>query len=258
MLPAVKPLSPKQREIREREQRILDVAQAHLLERGYVGLSMERVADEIGVSKGTVYQHFDNKEDLVAAVALRTAEIRASLFERAAAFRGRSSDRMAAIGIAAELFFGLYPHHEQAERAIKASSIAQKIGRKRAQGLSSASFRCFGAATGVTRDAVAAGDLVLGEGRTVEQLCVGLWNLYTGAFLMRDLETFLDEPLVQDPMPTLHANAQVLLDGFGWRPHSRDQNTDDVRRRVLNEVFPGEARALGLLDRAAPLADETR
>lgn len=247
----MKPLSPKQREIREREQRILDVAQAHLLDGESGGLSMERIADEIGVSKGTVYQHFDNKEDLVAAVALRTAEIRASLFERAAAFRGCPRDRMAAIGIAAELFFGLYPSHEQAERAIKAFSIAQKIGAKRAQGLSSASFRCFGAATGVTRDAVAQGDLVLSDGRTVEQLCVGLWNLYTGAFLMRDLETFLDEPLVRDPMPTLHANAQVLLDGFGWRPHSHEQDTEAVRGRVLAEVFPAEARALGLTDGAA-------
>lgn len=212
---------------------------------------MERMAAAVGVSKGTVYQHFSSKEDLLAAVLLRSADTRARLFERAASFRGTSRERMGAVGTAAELFFSLYPQHEQAERAIKASSISEKIDSKRASGLESCTFRCFGVATGIVRDAIASGDLELGPDQTVEQVCVGLWNLYTGAFLMRDLENFIDEPIVADPMPILMANAQVFLDGFGWGPLSHEHDYGAAQRRVLTEIFPEEARLAGLLDHHA-------
>lgn len=238
-------MTPKQLEIRAREERLLDVAQDMLLERGYLGITMDRIAEAVGVSKGTVYLHFSNKEDLLAAVLLRCADMRARLFERAAAFRGTSRERMGAVGAAAELFFTLYPHHEQAERAIKGSSLAAKISPKRASGIESCTFRCFGVATGIARDAVAAGDLVLREGQSIEQVCVGLWNLYTGAFLMRDLENFMDEPFVKEPMPMLLANAQVFLDGFDWQPLSSAHDYARARERALAEVFPEESRAAG-------------
>ncbi|MEM6672009.1 MAG: helix-turn-helix domain-containing protein [Planctomycetota bacterium] len=244
----MKPLSAKQLEIRERERTILDVGQEMLLDRGYAGLTMDRVAEAIGVSKGTIYQHFANKEDLLAAVAVRSADTRASLFERAGTFRGTSRERMTAVGTAAELFFALYPHHEQAERAIRASSLSDKISAKRTVGLESCTFRCFGVATGIARDGIASGDLVLREGQTVEQVCVGLWNLYIGAFLMSDLENFIDEPVVKDPMPTLHANAQVYLDGYGWTAHSTEHDYPATRQRILGEIFPAEARTAGLLE----------
>ena len=244
----MKQLSPKQQEIRDRQETLLDVAQEMLLTRGSIGLTMDRVADAIGVSKGTVYQHFANKEDLMAAVAVRSSEIRASLFERASAFRGNSRERMGAVGAAAELFFALFPHHEQAERTIRASSLMERISAKHTQGLEACTFRCFGVATGIARDAIASGHLTLREDQSVEQLCVGLWHLYTGAFLMRDLEHFMAEPIVEDPMPTLMANAQVFLDGFGWAPLSTEHDATAARLRVLTEVFPDEARSAGLLD----------
>lgn len=246
----MKQLSPKQQEIRDREETLLDVGQDMLLQRGYAGLTMDRIADAVGVSKGTVYQHFSNKEDLLAAVAVRSAEIRASLFERAGAFRGTSRERMGAVGAAAELFFALYPHQEQAERAIRATSLTDKITPKRAMSMESSTFRCFSVATGIARDAVASGDLELREGQTVEQVCVGLWNLYIGAFLMNDLEHCIDEPLVVDPLPTLFANAQVFLDGFGWKALSTEHDYAASRLRVLSEVFPDEARKAGLLEPA--------
>ncbi len=242
----MRPVSAKQQEIRDREQTILDLAQEMLLKRGYLGLTMDRIADQVGVSKGTVYLHFANKEDLLAALAARSSTMRAELFERAATFRGTSRERMGAIGLAAELFFTLYPHHEQAERADKASAFSDKITPERTATLESSLFRCFGAATGIVRDAVAAGDLSLRQDQSVEQVCVGLWNLYMGAFLMKDLETFIDVPAVTNPMPLLFANAQALLDGFGWGPLSTEHDYHSARARALAEVFPVEAKAAGL------------
>ena len=62
-------LSRKQREIQEREALILEVAREMLLERGYLGVTMDRIAQAIEYSKGTVYQHFSSKEDVLVALA---------------------------------------------------------------------------------------------------------------------------------------------------------------------------------------------
>ena len=58
----------KQREIAQREDLILETARKMLLERGYLGLTMDRIAEEIEYSKGTVYQHFSSKEDLISTL----------------------------------------------------------------------------------------------------------------------------------------------------------------------------------------------
>ncbi|HPV38223.1 MAG TPA: helix-turn-helix domain-containing protein, partial [Candidatus Hydrogenedentes bacterium] len=65
-------LTPKQREIREREERLLDVARELILAQGYHGLTMARIGNRLGVAKATVYQHFSCKEEVIIALAGRS------------------------------------------------------------------------------------------------------------------------------------------------------------------------------------------
>ena len=60
-------LSFKQRERQRREEEILRVAAQLMRERGYANLNMDDIAEEVGVSKPTLYQHFKSKDDMVAA-----------------------------------------------------------------------------------------------------------------------------------------------------------------------------------------------
>jgi AcrR family transcriptional regulator len=66
-----KPHSLRDRQRAERELLILAEAERLLSAEGYDGLVMERLAELVGVSKGTLYQHFAKKEDLVGAIVLR-------------------------------------------------------------------------------------------------------------------------------------------------------------------------------------------
>ena len=91
-------LTPKQLEIKEREDRILEISRRLILAEGYHGLNMDRIADEIGASKGTVYNHFGCKEEIIISLAVQTMEKRVALFQRAAQFKGPSRHRMFAIG----------------------------------------------------------------------------------------------------------------------------------------------------------------
>jgi AcrR family transcriptional regulator len=61
-----RPVKEQLRDVRARY--ILDVAQELLVEQGYRGTSMDEIAARVGVAKGTLYQHFPHKEDLVLAL----------------------------------------------------------------------------------------------------------------------------------------------------------------------------------------------
>ena len=52
-----------------REQNILDAAEALVRERGYNGFSFREVAKEVGIKSSSVHYHFPSKEDLGAAIA---------------------------------------------------------------------------------------------------------------------------------------------------------------------------------------------
>ena len=65
------PAPAENRRARSREihpERVTAAALALFLERGFARTRMEDVARRAGVSKGAIYLHFDNKEDLFRAV----------------------------------------------------------------------------------------------------------------------------------------------------------------------------------------------
>jgi AcrR family transcriptional regulator len=52
-------------------QRILDVAEQLLLQRGYAGFSYQDIAEAVGIRKASIHHHFPAKEDLGAAIVER-------------------------------------------------------------------------------------------------------------------------------------------------------------------------------------------
>ncbi len=78
--------------------RIMDVAEAHLGEGGYLGISLEEVAREVGVSKPALYYHFpEGKEELFVAIAHRALEQHREGLERAIASARDGAGRLRAI-----------------------------------------------------------------------------------------------------------------------------------------------------------------
>jgi TetR/AcrR family transcriptional regulator, cholesterol catabolism regulator len=63
--------SYKEREKHRRKEEILATAERLLLERGYANLNMDELAEVVGISKPTLYQHFKSKEELAAEVFIR-------------------------------------------------------------------------------------------------------------------------------------------------------------------------------------------
>ena len=61
-------------------EKILDAAQDLILDRGYVGMTVEHVLDRVGITKGAFFHHFKTKDDLAKALLQRFADRDARIY----------------------------------------------------------------------------------------------------------------------------------------------------------------------------------
>jgi AcrR family transcriptional regulator len=237
-------LKRKQREFQQREELILSVAYKLLLELGYLGLTIDRIAEATEYSKGTIYQHFSCKEDILIALSTRTMQKRIELFERAAIFKGKTRERITAIAQADELFVLLYPDHFRLEQIFKIDSLWAKTSPERRERLLSYDFKCLTISVGIVRDAIAHGDLP--ESRLLkspEDLVYALVSLTFGSHSLALKGGAITQQLgIENPFSSIRLSIQSLLDGVGWRPLTSEWDYELTYDRIQKEVFPDECR----------------
>ena len=230
-------LTAKQREIQERESRILEVARKMVVREGYHGLNMDRIADAVKYSKGTIYNHFSCKEEIIIALAAQISSKRVELFQKAAQYRGCSRYRMMAIGQAAEIFVRDYPDFFEFEEIIQLSSVQEKTSEKRKIVIQGCEMQCMSVVAGIVRDAVAQEDLILQDGITPEKLVFGLWSLTSGAYSIMLKSKSLMHFGFDDPFQLVQQHTSFMLDGFGWNPISTEYEADEVVEKIRKELF---------------------
>ena len=228
--------SRKQREIEQREALILSVAREMLTQQGYLGLRMDHIANHIEYSKGTIYQHFPNKEEIILALANQALIKRSALFSHAVTLRKKSRERLVCVGAAAELFVECFPHFFQVEQIIRINSIWEKTSEKRRKVMRSCESRCMATISGVVRDAVAHEDLCLPDGCTPEDVVFGLWSINIGSYAILSSSDSLGEIGIADPVMALRTNTSRMLDGYGWTPLSTEHDYISLIDAVKDEL----------------------
>lgn len=86
-----------ERRLREKEERrccILDAAERVFLKSGLAAATMDQIAQEAEVSKGTLYLYFKGKDELYLTIALRAMGEVTRLFDEAAARGGTGAERV--------------------------------------------------------------------------------------------------------------------------------------------------------------------
>ena len=223
----------------------MEVARRMLVAGGYLGLSMDAIAAELEYSKGTIYNHFGCKEEIIIALAIQTTDKRTEMFVRAANVSAAPRLRLSAIGVASELFVRLYPDHFGVEQLIRSASIWEKTSEKRRQSMHFAENRCMGIVAGIVRDAVACHHLVLPEDLTPEDLVFGLWSQTFGAYsIIATGGDELEQLGVADPYRAVHQAISRTLDGYLWSPLSSEFDYLNLFEEQMAEVFPDEHRQI--------------
>ena len=92
--------------------KILDAAQSLVLARGYVGMTVDHVLNEVGITKGAFFHHFKSKDDLARALLQRYAERDERIYRETRERAEKLSDDplqqvLLYIGLFQEMFEGL-------------------------------------------------------------------------------------------------------------------------------------------------------
>ena len=239
MAPAVTSLR-KEREFRAREELILTHARRLLEEKGFQAWNMEQLAEAVEYSKGTLYQHFSTKEDLVLAVATRILGQRADLFESAAAFRGSTRERARAIGVACCVFACRHPDFFNVEMMLKSHSFWEKVSAPRKEAHSREGARCWRTLCNVIVEAMALGEMPR-RPWSAEQATMALISVTVGSHIMgmeHNLRVFAG---IDNPFRSVRLNQDLVCDGLGWKPLLHEHDYAAVDRRIVAEVFPDAA-----------------
>ncbi|MEM7293320.1 MAG: TetR/AcrR family transcriptional regulator [Pseudomonadota bacterium] len=237
-------LTRKQREIQQRRDLMLDIAERLIDEGGHQALSMDRIAELSEYSKGTVYQHFPNKEEVLIAICLRSMNILTDMFERANQFDGGPRDRMTAICVAHILYAKLNPLQFNILQTIKAGSVKEKIHQETREQHLQSERRCLSVLVGIIQDGVASGDLVLPEELSPVDVVFGLWASSYGSLVLQTYDIDFDEIGLPDPNKAMLRILRFTLDGMGWKPLSSESDLTALRTRIENEIFADEMAML--------------
>ncbi len=229
-------LTRKQRDFQARESLILDVS-AELFEQfGYFGLSMDRIAQAVEYSKGTIYQHFQSKEEVLCALCARSMRVQQQMFQKATQFVGHPREKMCAILVAHQLYTHLYAREFNHVQMIKTASIRQKIPESSQQALAEIEDQCLQRIVNIVAEAIECQDLVL-EDMTPQELIFGLWSIAQGSSVIMLSDTPLEEMGIEQPDLVIRAHCMRLLDVYGWQPLSHQWDYEQTYHRIETELF---------------------
>lgn len=74
--------SQKAKEFRQREEEVLQAAQELFLELGEDRVTVEMIAERVGIGKGTIYKHFETKDEIYLLLMIRYEEELSQMFRR--------------------------------------------------------------------------------------------------------------------------------------------------------------------------------
>lgn len=231
-----------QSRVAEREAEILRIAGEILATQGLEALTMDNVLARVNFSKGTLYNHFTCREDLLVAFHAKCFSDHHAFFARGALFHGRPRERFMAAGMGHDLKCMLDP---QPFRFDLTEDILEAASERWRDAFFELHRETMGIFLGIARDGIANGDLPARF--TPEFVAAASWALSIGAEGLHDSGTVYRQLSRPEFSVVRRQMFLALLDGFEWQPLSRSHDYEQVRLRILAEVYGPEAKQLGLL-----------
>ena len=236
-------LSRKQREIAQRHQLFLDIARDLINEEGCAALSMDRLAALGEYSRGTVYQHFPCKEEVLIEVCNGSMSYLLSLFERARAIPHSNRDRILAVMVAHNYFDLRQPHCNKILQYTSDNSIMDKVSEANLQKHNSLEQNLMQVVGSIVAEAIKTKELILPKDMTAIELVFGLWSLNQGSQLLQAAYLQLNELGITHPEETIARIVAATLDGLNWQPLYDSDQHQQLMHWLKDTVFVGSLQA---------------
>jgi len=241
-------LTRKQREIAERHNHFLTIARELLRDEGFHQLSMDRVAELAEYSKGTVYQHFNCKEEMVGQLCINAMQRLQALGLRAQHYPGSHRERLLAFFIANDVFQQMEQDAVCNMQTYQHDQIISKVSDGTRERHGELMFGIFSLVKSIIEDAMRDGDLPKTD-ISAEDMVFGFWSLNHGAQALRSNQFPLEDMGISEPGAAIMTMLQSLLDGLGWtkdqHPHLNDiEHVNEIRDKLLSQATPSGAATM--------------
>ena len=241
--------SRKEREFKAREKLILDKSYEMIVELGYIGFTIDKLAKEIDYAKGTIYKHFTCKEDIIAKLLYAMLRERNEVVNRCFELEQPTRIKFLVANTGANLFHHLNPNMHKLVHISYVGSIWNKAQDKLREEHRSIFLDSFVAFKRILKNAQENGDIELGEHiaadifYSVVSMDVGYDRLSSSLFDlsnqcdMKICAAFECELNHREIYHMLNLNIDTYLDGLGWKPLSTSENYRNLIIDNVNDVY---------------------
>ncbi|WP_159738802.1 TetR/AcrR family transcriptional regulator [Vibrio atypicus] len=234
----------KQQAIADREVELTLLAKSLVQEQGWSNLSMDKLTSASAYSKGTIYNHFSSKEDVILALCIHSLKSEAILFARAAEFEGSTREKIVAMHVGYRIYARMEPVLSTCAIMAKSPWVLEKASPERVKELNQLEETVIGSADQLVNFAVEQGDLKFSPGIGSDAIVFANWSIAFGSnALTQNASNSHCIHRLQDPFSVLH-NANMLLDGLNWKPLSTEWDYRKTWQRVEKELFSQEVEYL--------------
>ncbi|MEZ8130070.1 TetR/AcrR family transcriptional regulator [Enterovibrio norvegicus] len=237
-------LSRKQVAMRERESELLDIACGIVAREGFAQLNMDKVAAASPYSKGTIYNHFNSKEDLFAALAIQALGKKIPLFKRALDFEGTSREKLIAMHTGMHLFSKLSPILAMCALVSRTPAVTEKSAPERLEKLNDLEELVVSFGDKFIELGQSSGDLTLAPGITSDSIVFANWAMAFGTSSLVNNATQSSCVSRQLSTNIVLQNLNFLLDGMHWAPLSCDFDYQKTWERAEKDLYGKEIALL--------------
>ena len=229
----------RQRDFEQREQLFIDAARELIREDGLLNLQMARVAERCEYAVGTLYQHFESKEDLLLEIAYLDVYTHADMIRRVVDWQASSRERIFGMAVADMIFMASKPDHFALIQYAFCEVVWRAASAARRQRVLEAQNPLVELTVRVVAGAAEAGDLDL-RGQSAPEVAAAIWAQAIGMHNMAHADGCMDAFAVDQPYRLMCRHIQTLLNGLEWKPYvdpADGEALDALIDRIRKEVF---------------------
>jgi len=232
--------SRKQREIANRHALFLEIAEGILADEGFHLLSMDRIAEVAEYSKGTVYQHFTCKEEILIQLCIKCMTELHSLFQKAAQFDGSQRDRVIGFFYAHQLWSAIGSNRTDMLMHLSMHGVREKVTERSLHQHDELEQNLVGMVSRIVQQAIEAGELPKHKHMQPAEIVFGMWSLSSGGQMLQSSDLPLEEFGVANADMTLLRTLNTMLDGLNWQPLHNESQFKKLLKKFNSELFADE------------------
>lgn len=220
----------KEREKAERRQAILKAAKEVFFKHGFEHTSMDMIAAESELAKGTLYLYFKSKEELYVSLAEEGLETLDAMTEAALASAKTLEEKLLAYTEAYYDFAQAHPAYMQIFMAIHTGILNDKVEPERLAQLQNAKWKRFTQVEALLKEGIQQG--IFRRNLNTREMVLMVWSAISGAMMMsseRCNHTALFENI--DRKQFVMNIAKVFLHFVKVKPDGAIQSSEKSHRR---------------------------